>query len=326
MQKTILLVEDDVHDRNMYGNILWYNGYNILVAEDGEAGLRLAQERQPDLIILDLGLPLMHGLEMNSRLKQSEDTREIPVIALTGRRLTELGGNAGVLGYARFLEKPVSPMQVLREVEALIGFPDKDQAQARDRPQVFRTHVPDPAVPHVAAASAEVRGETEAIAQRLIDGTTDILERWTGLVVKEPWFSLPAERRISNLPEVIEKLVDASLLRPREREADRGAVIAGAKHGTTRRTQGIPETMIPIEFHLLRQAIWRFINDTLAPSDATYSAILSIDRSITITLNAAMWGYYREEIEAHGGWEAALERLVDGGGNPAPRKTTVEHD
>lgn len=75
---------------------------------------------------------------------------------------------------------------------------------------------------------------------------------------------------------------------------------------------------------VLRQALWRFLNDTLSPSEATYSAILSIDRSITLTLNAAMWGYYREEIEAHDGWETAVERLVEGGGNVTNRRNAVE--
>jgi two-component system cell cycle response regulator DivK len=319
VQKTILLVEDHVSDRNMYGNILWYNGYNVLLAEDGEAGLRLARERHPDLIILDLGLPLMHGLEMNSRLKQDESTRSIPVVALTGRQLRDLGGNAAVLGYARFLEKPVSPMQVLREVEALIGYPDKDQAQAKERPQLFRTHVPDPATP-VHEGNEVPTTETENIAAHLIGHTGEILALWADLVKEEPWFSLPSEHRDSNLADVVTALVEASLISPRSHDADTAAVVAGATHGHTRRMQGIPETLIPIEFHLLRQALWRFLNDTLSPSDATYSAILMIDRSITLTLNAAMWGYYREEIEAHDGWETAVERLVEGGGNVTNRK------
>ena len=324
MAKTILLVEDDVNDRNMYGNILWYNGYNVILAEDGEAGLRLAHEKKPDLIILDLRLPLMHGLEMNSRLKQDEDTKDIPVIALTGRQLRDLGGNAAVLGYARFLEKPVSPLQVLREVESLIGFADSDQAQQTQRPQLYRTHVPDASVtPHQVPDDAPSE-ETRKIAHHLLDNTETILERWAELVKEEPWFSLPRDHRMSNLPDVVVALVRASLLEPRQFDADKAAVLAGAEHGHNRRQQGIPESLMPIEFHLLRQALWRFLNDSLSPSDATYSAILAIDRTITLTLNAAMWGYYREEIEAHDGWESAVERLVAGGGNPASRKTAVE--
>jgi two-component system, cell cycle response regulator DivK len=322
--KTILLVEDDVNDRNMYGNILWYNGYNVILAEDGEAGLRLAHEKKPDLIILDLHLPLMHGLEMNSRLKQDEDTKDIPVIALTGRQLRDLGGNAAVLGYARFLEKPVSPLQVLREVESLIGFADSDQAQQTQRPQVYRTHVPEASETAHQVPDEAPSEETKKIAQHLLDNTDTILERWAELVKEEPWFSLPREHRLSNLPDVVVALVHASLLEPKQFDADKAAVLAGAEHGHNRRQQGIPESLMPIEFHLLRQALWRFLNDSLSPSDATYSAILAVDRSITLTLNAAMWGYYREEIEAHDGWESAVERLVAGGGNPASRKTAVD--
>ena len=322
MQKTVLLVEDDAGDRNMYGNILWYNGYNVIVAEDGEAGLRLAHEQQPDLIILDLQLPLLHGLELNSRLKQDNDTKNIPVIALTGRRLSEFGGNAHVLGYARFLEKPVSPLQVLREVETLIGPAHVDQAALPERPQVFRTHVPEPQpileadlpVPDVPTE------EMREVADHLRENIEAVLNRWNGLVKEEPWFSLPREHRLSNLSAVVEALITCAILTPGSQDCARAAVNAGADHGYNRRQQGIPESLIPIEFHLLRQALWRYLNDTFSPTDATYAAILSIDRSITMTLNAAMWGYYREEIEAHEGWEAALERLVESSAKEQSRR------
>lgn len=313
MQKTVLLVEDDAGDRNMYGNILWYNGYHVIAAEDGEAGLRLAQEEHPDLILLDLQLPLLHGMELNSQLKQDDDTKNIPVIALTGRRLDEFGGNADVLGYERFLEKPVSPLQVLREVEALIGLPHVDQAASRERPQVFRTHVPaaDSPADHPAPDDAFPSEAVMQIGEHLRANADVVLARWNDLVKEEPWFSLPREHRLSNLTAVVEALIDNLMHEPGAGESIRNAVNAGAAHGSNRRKQGIPETLIPIEFHLLRQAIWRYVNDTLSPSDATYNAILRIDRAITMTLNAAMWGYYREEIEAHEGWDAALEKLVD---------------
>jgi DNA-binding response OmpR family regulator len=55
--KTVLLIEDNAGDRVIYGNILWYNGFDVVFAEDGETGIRLAGEVHPDLILLDLGLP-----------------------------------------------------------------------------------------------------------------------------------------------------------------------------------------------------------------------------------------------------------------------------
>lgn len=308
MQKTVLLVEDDAGDRNMYGNILWYNGYNVIVAEDGEAGLRLAQENQPDLIILDLRLPIVSGLELSSRLKQDDDTKHIPVIALTARTLNELGGNAEVLGYERFLEKPASPLQVLREVEALVGPAHIDQAKARKRPQVFRTHVLEGTPPP--KAPPEPLEHLYEIAVHMRANVDTILARWTDLVREEPWFSLPPEHRLSNLTAVVEALIECAVLPPGAADCTRAAVMAGADHGWNRRQQGVPETLIPIEFHLLRQAVWRFLNDSFPPSEATHTVQISVDNATTTTLNAAMWGYYREEIEAHEGWETALEHLV----------------
>lgn len=309
MQKTVLLVEDDAGDRNMYGNILWYNGYNVIVAEDGEAGLRLAQENHPDLIILDLRLPLLPGLELNSRLKQNDATKDIPVIALTGRTLDELGGNAEVLGYERFLEKPVSPLRVLREVEELIGTAHIDQAQQPRRPQVYRTHVPQ-GTPSTDAVPHQPSEQMRDIAAHLHSNVDTVLARWTDLVKEEPWFSLPREHRVSNLTAVVEALIACATMPAGSPDCLRAAVTAGAEHGYNRRNQGVPETLIPIEFHLLRQAVWRFLSDSFPPSEATHAVQLSIDSMTTATLNAAMWGYYREEIEAHEGWDTALEHLV----------------
>lgn len=297
-QKTVLLIEDHLEDRNMYGNILWYNGYNVIEAEDGEAGLRLATDRRPDVIILDLNLPLLHGQELNSRLQQDDRTKDIPVIALTGRRLSELGGNASILGYARFLEKPISPLQVLRVVEDLVGAARVDQAERAQRPQVVRTEAPQPS------------RETRDIAARVLVDVEKVVDIWLGLVKEEPWFSLPREHRLSNIPQLIEALMACALLSPVSVQANRACVEAGTAHGYTRRKQKIPESIIPIEFHLLRSALWRYLNETFAPSEGTYSTILRIDRSISTALNAAMWGYYREEIEAHETWESAIERLV----------------
>lgn len=317
-KKTVLLVEDDAGDRNMYGNILWYNGYDVVFAEDGEAGLQTAAAERPDLIILDLQLPLLHGSELASRLKQQDETKQIPIVALTGRRLSEFGGNAAVLGYSRFLEKPVSPLEVLREVEHLIGRSDADQALDTSKPQVVRTQEEEPVVAVVGPPAEIIAPEIHRIAEHLLANTDAILARWEDAVREEPWFSLPREHRVANLAAVVQAIAEASLLAPGSRDAIRKVVIAGAKHGFNRREQGIPESVIPIEFHLLRRALWRYLSETFSPREDTYSAIVAVDGQITHALNASMWGYYREEIDAHGGWENAIEKLIDGAGTATP--------
>lgn len=117
----ILVVDDDEHDREIYGKMLWYNGFDVIFAEDGAAGLRLARERRPDLLLLDLVMPRMDGLSVCARLKESARTSSIPVIALTGLKRPGLGEKVVETGCLKYLEKPASPVQVLHEIETVIG-------------------------------------------------------------------------------------------------------------------------------------------------------------------------------------------------------------
>lgn len=115
----VLLVEDDPHDLQLYGTTLWYNGYDVLTAEDGESGVALAREWQPDLVLLDLLLPKLTGLEACKRIRHAGI--EVPVVALTGRARREFGERARSAGCTDYLEKPISPLRVLHFVEDTIG-------------------------------------------------------------------------------------------------------------------------------------------------------------------------------------------------------------
>jgi CheY-like chemotaxis protein len=119
----ILAVEDEQEHWEIYGKMLWYNGFEVVRAADGEAGLQLAQELRPDLIMVDIMLPKLDGLELCSRLQALEITKQIPVVVLSGRPRSELGARALDLGCVDYLEKPISPLSVLHEVERLIGRP-----------------------------------------------------------------------------------------------------------------------------------------------------------------------------------------------------------
>lgn len=322
VRKTVLVIEDNPGDRTIYGNMLWYNGFDVVFAEDGETGLRLAQELRPDLILLDLQLPLLHGSEISSQLKQDDATKKIPIVALTGRRLIDFGGNAQVLGYERFLEKPISPLEVLRVVEQIIGRAAYDQMENLRRPELM----PMPADRKAALAAGNVSGETQAIAQSLIDNAGQVLELWQKAAADEPWFTLPRTDRAGFLQELVVALADAAVLMPNDREACRKVVVAAAAHGRARREQEIPETSIPIEFHLLRQAIGRYVLQTFAPSEALTGAIIAFDSAISLGLNACMWGYFREEIEAQGLWETAVDRLVDSACHASNQGISVDVD
>lgn len=121
--KRVLFIEDNAAERELYGQLLWYNGFDVAFAETGEDGLRLASEEPPDLVLLDMMLPGIDGVEVCDMLKRDVRTHDVPVLALSGRSRRELGSAARSVGCANYLEKPISPLEVLYEVERLIGRP-----------------------------------------------------------------------------------------------------------------------------------------------------------------------------------------------------------
>jgi len=83
MAKKILFIEDESALQKSLGDLLREKGFEVISAVDGKTGLRLAKESLPDLILLDLILPRMHGLELLKKLKEDKNTKNIPVIILT---------------------------------------------------------------------------------------------------------------------------------------------------------------------------------------------------------------------------------------------------
>lgn len=120
-RQLVLVAEDEHHDWLIYGKLLWYNGYDVLHAEDGDEGLRLAREHKPDLVLADLMLPGLNGIELCREIKHDPATSHIPVIMLTARRAAEYGSRATSVGCESFLEKPIGPVDVLHEVERMVG-------------------------------------------------------------------------------------------------------------------------------------------------------------------------------------------------------------
>jgi len=101
----ILFIEDESNLQKTLGSALGQEGYEVISALDGETGLRMAKEKKPDLILLDLILPRLHGLEVLKKLKEEEETKNIPVIVLTNLEgLTEIE-KAIELGATTYLVK-----------------------------------------------------------------------------------------------------------------------------------------------------------------------------------------------------------------------------
>ena len=118
--RTVLVIEDDAMIQELVHEVLVDEGYRVLRASDGEAGLRVAASDRPGLILLDFGLPHVSGADVLARLKQSQVTSQIPVIAVTGRP-AELGGTS--LPLDGWIAKPFDLDALLAQVERFVDVP-----------------------------------------------------------------------------------------------------------------------------------------------------------------------------------------------------------
>lgn len=114
-----LVVQDDPDSQRIFSQVLWYNGYDVIVASDAQSGYRAARSFRPDLILLDLNLPDVDGLALCGKLRADGDAT--PVVALTARSHAEFGQRAASAGFTAYLEKPMDAVRVLFTVESLIG-------------------------------------------------------------------------------------------------------------------------------------------------------------------------------------------------------------
>ncbi|HEV2132489.1 MAG TPA: response regulator [Longimicrobiaceae bacterium] len=119
--KTILLVEDNEDNRTVYRTILEHFGYEVIEARNGEDGIRMAREELPDLILMDISIPVIDGWEATRILKAEEKTSGIPIIALTAHALATDRAKAEEIGCDGYLAKPCEPRRVVAEVEKFIG-------------------------------------------------------------------------------------------------------------------------------------------------------------------------------------------------------------
>ena len=117
-QKTVLYIEDNFHNRRIVRKILQSRGYSLIEAEDGISGLAMVQELKPPLVLLDIGLPGMDGLEVVGRIKADEALREIPVIALTASAMRGDRERFLAAGCDDYLSKPVQAMELINMVGA----------------------------------------------------------------------------------------------------------------------------------------------------------------------------------------------------------------
>ena len=117
----ILLVEDNYRNRNMLSRRLERRNYEVVIALDGESGLALAASEAPDLILMDMSLPILDGWEATRRLKADAATQHIPVIALTAHAMSSDRDKALEAGCDDYDTKPIELPRLLGKMEALLG-------------------------------------------------------------------------------------------------------------------------------------------------------------------------------------------------------------
>ncbi|GLK84743.1 response regulator [Ancylobacter defluvii] len=118
---TILLVEDNEMNRDMLSRRLLRNGFEVLLAVDGQQGVDLASSRRPDIILMDMSLPVLDGWEATRRVKANPDTAAIPVIALTAHAMEQDRAAAMAAGCDDFDTKPVELPRLMGKIKALLG-------------------------------------------------------------------------------------------------------------------------------------------------------------------------------------------------------------
>lgn len=120
MQKTILVTDDSAMIRRIVGQIIQQIGHKVIYAENGEKGYALAKSAKPDLIIMDIEMPVMNGIEATTRIKSDPDTAQIPVLIFTALGSEEDIRKAREAGGQGFLNKPISREALQESIQVVL--------------------------------------------------------------------------------------------------------------------------------------------------------------------------------------------------------------
>ena len=121
MSKSILVVEDNELNMKLFHDLLEAQGYNVLQSRDGMEALKVARTHKPDLILMDIQLPEVSGLEVTKWLKEDEDLRSIPVIAVTAFAMKGDEEKIREGGCEAYISKPISVVTFLETVEKFLA-------------------------------------------------------------------------------------------------------------------------------------------------------------------------------------------------------------
>jgi len=120
MSKTILYVEDNEFNLKIVRQLLSRTSYRLIEAMDGETGVTMAQDELPDLILMDVQLPKLSGLDATRRLRADSKTAAIPIVVITSFALSGDSEKAKAAGASAYLAKPYSPRELLQKIRDLV--------------------------------------------------------------------------------------------------------------------------------------------------------------------------------------------------------------
>lgn len=129
----VLLVDDYPDAREMYSEYLEFSGFQVVEAANGIEALQHALDDKPDIILMDLSLPVMDGWEATRRLKADERTAHIPIVALTGHALAGISEGAKQAGCDAFVTKPCLPEDLVKEIRRVLGEPAQSNSKKTRR-------------------------------------------------------------------------------------------------------------------------------------------------------------------------------------------------
>jgi CheY-like chemotaxis protein len=118
--RKVLVVDDEIHIVHVVAIKLRNNGFEVIAADNGAEGLKLALAEKPDIIVTDYQMPVMTGIELVEQLRQNEDTKDTPVIILTARSFAIPQQQQDDLGISGCLSKPFSPKELLGTIEDIL--------------------------------------------------------------------------------------------------------------------------------------------------------------------------------------------------------------